>query len=67
MRNWDYDLPKHWQPDSDSEWVWYIERVVNYGAGRYEKLDKAVIKKYFNRLRLDNERKEYLRFLVYES
>lgn len=65
MLNWDYDLPKNWMPKSDSEWVWYIERVVNFGPREKDKLKKSIVKKYFNRLRLDKERKEFLRFLVY--
>ncbi|OGG02094.1 hypothetical protein A2W14_04240 [Candidatus Gottesmanbacteria bacterium RBG_16_37_8] len=65
MWNWDYDLPKDWQPTTDQEWIWYIERVINYGPKNQEKLSKTLIKKYFPRLRLDKERKEYIRFLVY--
>ena len=65
MWNWDYDLPKNWQPKTDEEWIWYIERVVNYGPRDNDKLNKHIIRKYFDRLTLDNERKEFLRFLVY--
>lgn len=65
MLNWDYDLPKNWEPKSDYEWLWYIERVVNYGPDKTDKLDKKTIKKYFGQLRLDKDRKEFLKFLVY--
>ncbi|OGG17368.1 hypothetical protein A3D78_04105 [Candidatus Gottesmanbacteria bacterium RIFCSPHIGHO2_02_FULL_39_14] len=67
MLNWDYDLPKNWQPKTDQEWIWYIERVINYGPQNREKLSKSMIKKYFSRLRLEKDRKEYLRFLLYDK
>jgi len=65
MINWDYDLPKNWKPKTDSEWVWYIERIVNYGSSHNEKLNKSIVKKYFSRLKLDKERKQFIRFLLY--
>lgn len=65
MFNWDYNLPKNWKPKTDGEWIWYLERVINYGPYKGEKLDKNMIKKYFPELRIDKERKEYLKFLLY--
>lgn len=65
MKNWDYDLPKNWKPKTDLEWIWYIDRVVNYGASGREKLDKNTVKKYFDKLKLGEDTKEYLKFLVY--
>lgn len=65
MFNWDYNLPKNWKPKTDGEWIWYLERVINYGPDEGEKLDKNIIKKYFPELRIDKERKEYLKFLLY--
>ena len=65
MLNWDYDLSKNWKPKTDEEWVWYIERVVNYGPRENDKLDRQMVKKYFPFLRLDQYKKEYLRFLLW--
>lgn len=28
---WDYQLPKNWQPKTDTEWEWLITRCINYG------------------------------------
>lgn len=67
MYNWDYDLPKDWKPKTDAEWIWYITRVVNYGTTQKEKLDKHTVKKYFDKLTLDPDTKEYLKFLLYEN
>jgi len=30
MWNWDYNLPKNWQPKTDAEWEWYLVRKINY-------------------------------------
>lgn len=67
MKNWDYDLPKNWKPKTDTEWIWYIDRVVNYGVTGNEKLDKNTVKKYFDKLKLGSDTKEYLKFLLYEK
>lgn len=65
MLNWDYNLPENWKPKTEDEWVWYIERVVNYGPRENDKLDRGMVKKYFDRLKLDKERKAYLSFLLH--
>lgn len=67
MYTWDYDLPKNWKPANDYEWVWYIERVINFGADDKDRLKKDVVKKYFDKLRVSQDIKEYLKFLLYES
>lgn len=46
---WDYDLPKDWQPATDAEWLWLLERKINYGD--FRGLKAAVIKKYFPALK----------------
>jgi len=59
--NWDYDLPKNWQPETDRQWLWYLERKINYDD--WKGLKKTVIKKYFPYLkkRLDPGKKELLK------
>lgn len=46
---WDYDLPKNWQPTTDAEWLWLLERKINYDDWRG--LKAATIKKYLPRLK----------------
>lgn len=31
MWNWDYHLPKDWQPATENEWEWFLVRKLNYG------------------------------------
>lgn len=60
MWNWDYDLPKKWQPKTDRQWLWYLERKINYDD--WKGLKKGIIKKYFPQLkrRLDPGKRKML-------
>lgn len=48
---WDYNLKKNWRPLTETEWIWYLERKLNYQD--WEGLRKAEIAKFFTRLKLD--------------
>jgi len=65
---WDYDLPKNWQPKTDADWLWLLERKINYGD--FRGLKATIIKKYFQKLkrRLDLGKKIMLEnyFLAYD-
>lgn len=49
MWNWDYDLPKNWEPKNDPEWEWFLVRKINYGD--FKGLKKEVIGKYFPKIK----------------
>lgn len=49
MHNWDYKLKREWNPTTESEWLWYLERRINYDD--WEGLKKVWIKKYFHKLK----------------
>jgi len=57
MKLWDYNLPKNWKPKTDRQWLWYLERKINYDD--WKGLKKEIIKKYFPKLkkRLDPGKK----------
>ena len=42
---WDYDIRANWAPKTDRQWLWYLERKINYDD--YGGLKKEIIKKYF--------------------
>ena len=46
---WDYDLPKYWRPKNKRQWLWCLERKINYNDWRG--LDAKTIKKYFPALK----------------
>lgn len=61
MHNWDYNLPKNWQPATEKQWLWYLERKINYDD--WQGLNKKIIKKYYPQLkkRLDPGKRELLK------
>ncbi len=46
---WDYDLPKKWAPKTEGEWLWCLERKINYDD--WQGLRAEIIKKYFPKLK----------------
>ena len=48
---WDYNIKKNWKPHTEAEWIWFLERKINYRD--WKGLRAADIVKYFNRLKLD--------------
>ena len=65
MLNWDYDIPKNWQPKTDTEWEWYLTRVINYGL-HGERLKPEFLIKYLDKLKIEPKTKEFLRLLLAE-
>lgn len=53
MYIWDYQITKDWKPKTDRQWLWYLERKINYGD--LNGLKKVWIQKYWPHLqhRLD--------------
>lgn len=45
MKNWDYDLPRNWKPQTPEETKWYLVRKINYGD--IKGLDAETVRKYF--------------------
>lgn len=58
MRNWDYKLKEGWKPDTEDGWIWYLERMLNYGE--FKGLNPKIVKKYFLKLKLDDGKRELL-------
>lgn len=59
MKVWDYQLPKNWKPKTEGEWIWYLERKINYGD--WKGLEPKTIKKYFRKLHLDQGKRLMLK------
>jgi len=57
---WDYDLPKNWQPKTESQWLWLLTRKINYSD--WKGLTAEIIKRYFPKLkkRLDPGKRMFL-------
>ena len=62
MYNWSVDT-NALKKDSEQYLIWELEQLINFGLGR-EKLDKKKLKKYFDKLDIDKEKRKYLEFLL---
>lgn len=51
MKVWDYKLKKNFKPKTQAEWIWYLERKINYDD--LEGLDPKMVKKYFKQIKID--------------
>ena len=63
MYNWSVDT-KELEKDPEKYAIWRLEQLINYGLGE-EKLDREELKKYWNKLDIDNLTRKYLEFLLW--
>lgn len=63
MYNWSVDLKKIGSTSKEAI-IWRLEQAVNFGLNG-KKLDKALLKKYWQKLRLDPHRKRFLKLLLW--
>lgn len=63
MKNWSVDI-KQLKKHPEAYKVWRLEQLINYGLDG-EKLDAKEVKKYWNKLYLDQPAKKYLEFLLW--
>ncbi len=63
MYNWSVDT-KRLKKNSEEYIVWKLEQTINFGLGK-DRLDARQLKKYFGRLNIDPDKKEYLNFILY--
>lgn len=63
MYNWSVDLKKLGNA-SDEAKIWRLEQVINFGLNG-QKLDRSTVKRFWQRLRLDPQRKRFLKLLLW--
>ena len=66
MYNWSTDENKFKEQDPEGYQIWRLEQLINYGLGR-EKLDANELKKYWDKLDIDELTKTYLEFLLWPT
>ena len=62
MYNWNTDLSK-WDKKSESYIIWQLQQLINFGLNG-EKLDLYQVKKYWQKLDLDPQRKKFLKLIL---
>lgn len=63
MYNWSVDT-KRLKKNPEKFAIWKLEQMINFGLGQ-DKLNKDELKKYFNQLNIDQDKKNYLNFILY--
>lgn len=64
MYNWSVDEEKFKKADPEGYKIWHLEQMINYGLGD-EKIKESEVKKYWDRLFMDQSTREYLSFLLW--
>lgn len=62
---WDYD-EKEYKKQAKADPVWHLERLINYGLGK-EKIDKNLLIKYFDKLKIPENRKAFLELILWDK
>jgi len=63
MYNWSVDLKKFGNTSEEAK-IWRLEQAINFGLNG-KKLDKIAVKRFWQRLRLDPQRKRFLELLLW--
>lgn len=62
MYNWSVDI-NHLKRHPKQYSIWRLEQLINFGLGN-EKIKKEELKKYLHKIRIDADKKKYLKFLL---
>lgn len=65
MYNWSVDA-KEFKKNKNEYAVWRLEQMVNFGLGN-EKINRCELKKFWQFLNLDKNKKKYLSFLLWPN
>jgi hypothetical protein len=63
MRNWGIDTTEL-EKDPESFTIWKLEQLINFGTGG-EKIDEKELRRYFDRLVIDKNKKRFISFLLW--
>ena len=65
MRNWSTDTTRL-QKNSEQYTIWKLEQQLNYGLKEEERIDYTLLKKYLPVLKIDEDTRNFLKFLLVE-
>ena len=65
MYNWSVDT-KELKKDPKQYAIWRLEQMINFGLGK-SRIDKNELKKYWNFLVIDPNKKRYLKMLLWSK
>lgn len=64
MYNWSTDTTKF--KTKESKTIWELEQMINFGLGN-SRLDRKNLKKYWDKLNLDPDRKKFIEFVIWDK
>ncbi len=62
MYNWSVDINRL-KKEPKQYTIWKLEQLINFGLGN-EKINKKELKKYLPKIKIDPDKKRYLKFLL---
>ena len=65
MFNWNTETSK-FDKKSDEYKIWRLEQLINFGLGN-EKLDVSDLKKYWKRIIIDANTRQFLKLLIWQN
>jgi hypothetical protein len=63
MKNWSTDVMEL-KKDFERYAIWNLEQMINFGLDEGEKINEKELRKYFNKLELDPDRKKLFELLL---
>jgi hypothetical protein len=66
MRNWSVDTKRLMENDEKFT-VWQLEQQLNYGLAEGEVINKDILVKYLPELRIDQDTRNFLEFILYDK
>ena len=66
MKNWSVDTSRFDKNSSELE-IWQLEQLLNFGLSEGETIDKEKLKKHLSVLRIDQETRNFLEFVLYDK
>jgi hypothetical protein len=63
MKNWSTDTDKL-KKNPEGYTIWRLEQMANFGLDEGEKINEGELRKYFDRLELDPDRKKLFELLL---
>ncbi|MBU1110315.1 hypothetical protein KKB83_01730 [Patescibacteria group bacterium] len=64
---WDYDINELKRSKSDRAKILLLERQINYGVDKGEKIKLAAVKKYWDKLNLFPRHRRLFEYLIWEK
>lgn len=62
---WDYNINEIKKAKSERAKIFLLERQINFGVDKGEKIKLARVKKYWDRLQLSSRRRRLFEFLIW--